>query len=130
METSTERRPRSALLRQAAVLTGALILVAALIASPLRTYLEQQDLLNAEKAKELALREQLADLEAQRDALSDPDYIRAAARDRLQYVHPGEIPYVIDAPEPVAVPGAGPQETPQDQPWLGALWDTVSEPTS
>lgn len=129
-EQSEHRRRGSGLLRQAAILTAVLVAVAALVAVPLRNYLDQQDLLAAEKAKESALREQLVELEDQRDALGDPDYIRAAARDRLQYVNPGDTPYVIDAPEPVIEPGQGHVQPEAEQPWFDTLWETVSEPVS
>lgn len=128
-QSSEHRRRGSSLLRQAAILTAVLVAVAALVAVPLRNYLEQQDVLAAELAKEAALREQLDELEDQRDALADPDYIRAAARDRLQYVNPGDTPYVIDAPEPVIEPGQGHVEPEAEQPWFDTLWETVSEPT-
>lgn len=96
---------------RAAVLLGVLAVLAASYALPVRAWLDQ--------------RAQLAELSAERDALAaeveqladanelweDPAYVRAQARERLNYVLPGEVGLVV----------LGTQSTPPEEPATGAV---------
>ncbi|MTD12782.1 septum formation initiator family protein [Nakamurella sp. YIM 132087] len=123
------RPTRSRVARQAAALGLVLCTVALLIAFPLRTYLAQRDQLRSEQAEEQALRDQLADLQGQAAALQDPDYIKAEARARLQYVMPGDTVYVVQAPEPTVAGSPGTAVVEESSPWYSDLYDTLSTPT-
>ena len=119
--------PQSTLARQVAILGLVLCAVALSVAFPLRSYLEQRTELAQAVSAQQDLEQQRDELEARKVALSDPDYIAAEARRRLQYVTPGDTVFVVHAPalapsaDEVAADGAS------DQPWYGNLWDTLSE---
>lgn len=121
--------PRSRLARQVAAVGLVLCAVALSVAFPLRGYLEQRGEQAAIVAEQRALEQTLADLEAQKVALQDPDHIRAEARRRLQWVSPGDTVFVVSAPAlteqaaPSGLPAA-----PAGQPWYADLWDTLAEP--
>jgi len=66
-----------------------------LISTDVQTYLNQRRQI-AEMEMSIAQAEQdVADMQAERDRWQDPVYIRAQARDRLYYVLPGEVSYLV-----------------------------------
>ena len=74
---------------------------------------------------------QIAALEKERERWSDPAYITTQARERLYYVKPGEVVYLIDNDlDPAALPQQqGPvsdtlEETPSD--WMPQLLRTLT----
>ena len=107
-----------------------LLTVGLVLAFPFRNYLAAQADLVRQQATEAALRAQLAQVQEQKQALLDPNYVRVQARSRLQYVMPGDTVYVVHAPTP-AVPKAAtaPAATP-DSPWYSRLWDTLGDPAA
>ena len=120
--------PQSTLARQVAILGLVLCAVALSIAFPVRSYLEQRTELAAAVAAQQNLEQQRDELEARKVALSDPDYIAAEARRRLQYVTPGDTVFVVHAPA-LASSADGEQTaaSTSDEPWYGNLWETLSE---
>lgn len=108
-----------------------LLLVAALVvlAPGLKTLIEQRQQIARLEQSVREAREAVDDLEAQYDRWSDPAYVEAQARDRLYYVHPGDITFLVIGDDEVAPP-------PDDQPisdeiqtteidWVEALVTTV-----
>src|SRR5262249_8466467 len=72
----------------------------------------------------------VAALSEQAGRLTDPAYVRAEARRRLQYVTPGDRIYVVITPggQPAAAPRPSGVPTPAPdagQPWSSRLWATV-----
>ena len=66
-----------------------------LISGDVQTYLNQRRQI-AEMEQSIEQAEQdVADMQAERDRWQDPVYIRAQARDRLYYVLPGEVSYLV-----------------------------------
>jgi len=104
--------------------------VAFALAVPLRNYLTQRAALGATVSQEQQLRVELAGLVQQKAALSDPAYVAAEAKRRLQMVKPGDTVYVVHAPP---LPGtrqpAATRATPA-VPWYSPLWDTLSDPVA
>ena len=119
--------PQTALARQVAILGVVLCAIALSVAFPLRGYLEQRTELAQAVAAQQDLQRQRDELQARKIALSDPDYIAAEARRRLQYVTPGETVFVVHAPALSASADAAAGGHPSDQPWYGSLWSTLSE---
>jgi cell division protein FtsB len=82
-----------------------------------------------------AAREQLAALEAENElltedvtALNTPEEIERLARDKLGYVHEGEVSFVVldppgadDRQSPAPAASAEPEET-----WVDAIWDFLT----
>ena len=98
------------------------------IFSPLRSWMQQQ-----EEARQLAQR--VAEAKATNQRLEDeikryedPEYIAQEARERLGYVKPGEVTYVVvDAPgeDDEAQNGGGAKEQPEDKAWFALLAEGV-----
>lgn len=123
-------RTKSQLIKQVAVLGLVFCAVAFALAVPLRNYLTQRAALGATVSQEQQLRVELAGLVQQKAALSDPAYVAAEAKRRLQMVKPGDTVYVVHAPP---LPGtrqpAATRATPA-VPWYSPLWDTLSDPVA
>jgi outer membrane murein-binding lipoprotein Lpp len=116
---------------RAAVLLGVLAILAASYALPVRAWLDQ--------------RSQMAQLSSERDALAaevdalsnavalwdDPAYVRAQARERLNFVLPGEVGLVVLGTEstPAEQPATGAvlPASEADQPWWSTLVAAFSE---
>jgi cell division protein FtsB len=109
------------------------LVVCALVVSaglPLREFLSQRADIRHLQQSQAAARARVAALEEQKARLADPDYVAALARDRLHFVRPGEIAYVVIAPSAApatptdarraAVAPAGPEA-----PWYSQLWGSV-----
>ena len=73
-----------------------IIVLGAFVVSPdVEAFLNQRrQIVEMEESIRLA-REQVEQMEAERDRWQDPVYIRAQARDRLYYVLPGEVSYLV-----------------------------------
>lgn len=122
-------RATSQLIKQVAVLGLVFCAVALALAVPFRNYLAQRADLGVEVGKEQQLRIVLAALDQQKGALSDPAYVAAEAKRRLQYVKPGQTVYVVHAPALAAPQAAAALPTAPTAAWYSHLWDTLSDPT-
>lgn len=123
---------RAGLLRQTLALGLALAIVAVAVAGPLRSYIARQGDLAAAQQQIERLQAQKAALEERKRALSDPDYVAAEARRRLQYVSPGQTVYRVIPPKSATPTSSGSTTDskiatpPASGPWYSKLWDTVS----
>ena len=108
-----------------------LLIVCALVvlAPNLKTFIEQQQQI-------AQLQQSVADAQSNVDELngeiarwSDPAYIEAQARDRLYYVYPGDITFLVIGDDPVAGSADGLPVSDSIQTgtvdWVHALLDTV-----
>ena len=108
------------------VMMGLLILAVVVLAPTAQSLISQRQQISDQQKAVDALSGQVADLKEQRARWNDPSYIRAQARDRLYYVMPGEVSYlVIDDRPPAAQTTDAPvssklQKTETD--WLGSLF--------
>lgn len=85
------------------IMLGLVVLAAFVLVPTIGTYLDQRQQIAAlEQSLELS-REEIADLEAQRTRFTDPAYITTQARERLYYVRPGEVVYLVDNDLPDAL---------------------------
>ena len=128
-ERASEQRFGSAA-RRAAILAAVVCVLTLTIAGPVRTYFAQRTEMKQLQAAEAQLREQIAELEQQKDKLADPVYIAAQARERLGFVMPGEIPYQVQLPPGATVPGAPSEEQAavnSGDPWYTSLWHTIAD---
>lgn len=96
-------------------------------AYPLRAWYDQHQERSALSDETEQLEAELAELEAELERWDDPTYVQAQARDRLGYVLPGEVGYVVvdDSEEPE--PWIGPDGLPVlvEGPWYSRLWTSV-----
>lgn len=90
------------------IMLGLVVLAAFVLVPTIGTYVDQRQQIAALQAAVQVSREDVADLESQRDRWTDPAYITTQARERLYYVRPGEVVYLVEDDLPPAL-------APQDQ---------------
>jgi cell division protein FtsB len=107
------------------------LVVCALVLSlgyPLKQYLAQRGEIGRLLQQQRATQERVKVLEQRKQRLSDPDYVRAQARQRLHFVLPGESVYVVVTPQQRSRPevDAAPASTVgRAGSWYDRLWATV-----
>ncbi len=78
------------------VMLGLVVLAVFVLVPTIGTYIDQRQQIAAlQRAVEVS-REEVAELEAQRERWQDPAYITTQARERLYYVRPGEVVFLVD----------------------------------
>lgn len=82
-------------MRPATAVVGTLAVVALLVAPSVQSWVQQRSALAEERALVSGTAEELEQLRAQSRRWDDPEYVKAQARERLQYVMPGEKAYVV-----------------------------------
>lgn len=108
------------------VMMGVLVLAVVILAPTIQAFLVQRQQIADQQHAVDRLAAQVDTLKDQRARWNDPSYLRAQARDRLYYVMPGEVSYlVIDDRPPAATKDDGPvtsklQKTQTD--WVGSLF--------
>ncbi|HWI32556.1 MAG TPA: septum formation initiator family protein [Microbacterium sp.] len=78
------------------IMLGLVVLAAFVLVPTLGTYLDQRQRIDALEQAVVASREEVAALEAESERWRDPAYITTQARERLYYVRPGEVAYLVD----------------------------------
>lgn len=116
---------------RAAVLLGVLAILAASYALPVRAWLDQRDQLAAVSEQRDALEAEVAELRDAVDLWRDPAYVRAQARERLNYVRPGEVGLIVLGTESTAPPeaesGVVVPVPESDQAWWSTLVSAFTE---
>ena len=108
------------------VMMGLLILAVLILAPTLQGFIQQRQQIADQQHAVDQLTSQVNTLKSERARWNDPSYIRAQARDRLYYVMPGEVSYlVIDDRAPAVKKADAPvssklQKTQTD--WLHSLF--------
>ncbi len=117
-----------------------MVLVAFAVLFPtVRAYLAQRSELDRLATQVAEAERTESDLQAELDRWQDPAYVAAQARERLQFVLPGETSYrvidpevIVEAPEiEVTTDGSGtgpavPLDAGQ-RPWYATVWQSVEE---
>jgi cell division protein FtsL len=109
--------------KRAAILALVVCALALTVAVPLRHYVAQRQELAAVSEQQQVLAAEVERLQQERARLADPAEIEAQARSRLGYVMPGEVPYVVQLPQPPAAPAA---DAGGGAPWYSVLWREVT----
>jgi cell division protein FtsB len=118
-------------MRPATAVVGTLAVVALLLASSVRAWVEQRSGLAEERARVAQVQADLARLQSETDRWDDPEYVKAQARQRLNFRMPGERAYVV-IDDRVKVPVS---QSPTDavarqiegskDVWFTRLWDSI-----
>jgi cell division protein FtsB len=120
---------RAAITTRAAVLAVVLGVLALALTVPLRQYVAQRGAVAKLRAQEAAQQRRVDALEARKAQLQDPAYVEQLARERLHFVRPGEVPYILLTPAPTAAPvkpgTPGGSNLGGSGPWYSRLWGTV-----
>jgi cell division protein FtsB len=82
-------------MRPATAVLGTLAVVALLLASSVRAWVEQRTAVDQERVTATQMEADLARLQAENDRWDDPEYVKALARKRLNFTMPGEKAYVV-----------------------------------
>ena len=118
-------RDRPSLTGRAVVLAGVVALLVFTLAVPTRELLRQRAEIGALQASNAATQGRVDDLTVRQERLQDPAYITSLIRERLHYVLPGEVGYVVldpsEAPAPTTAKAAA-----APSPWYSALWTSVT----
>jgi len=85
------------------IMLGLVVLAAFVLVPTVGTYVDQRQQIAALQAAVEVSQDDVADLQAQRDRWADPAYITTQARERLYYVKPGEVVYLVDNDLPAAL---------------------------
>lgn len=91
----------------AVIMLGLVVLGVFVLAPTVGTYVAQRQQVSALEHSVSLTRDQVADLQRQRERWKDPAYVTAQARERLYYVTPGEVVFLVDDDLPAS---AVPQE--------------------
>ena len=115
--------------RRAAVGAVVLALVALTLAVPVRDNLALRSESNQAKAENASLKQEVDYYRQRVTELNDPAYVEQQARERLQFVMPGEKPVVLTYParEEQAAEAQKAREY-AENPWYSNLWDALSTP--
>lgn len=108
---------------------GILILAVVVLAPSIKNFVEQRAEIAELQRSVDAAKAQSQNLDEERTRWSDPAYIRAQARERLYFVMPGEVSYLVLDDIAVAQPSEQPasdtvQETHSD--WAGSLLSSIA----
>ncbi|MBI1376535.1 MAG: septum formation initiator family protein [Frankiales bacterium] len=116
---------RPSLTGRAVVLAIVLALLVFTLAVPARSLLKQRADINALRAQNAATQARVDDLTVREERLKDPAYVTSLVRERLHYVLPGEVGYVVLDPNEAPAPSAARTDTPVTA-WYSSLWSAVS----
>ncbi|NYF17402.1 cell division protein FtsB [Microbacterium sp. AK009] len=97
------------------IMLGLVVLAAFVLVPTVGTYLDQRQQIAALQQSVDLTQEQIEELESERERWSEPAYITTEARERLYYVRPGEVVYLVDNDLP-------PEDVPREQ---GAVSEEV-----
>lgn len=102
-----------------AIVVALIIVLVAMLGLPLRSWIVQRAEIRGLESQISEVRTDLRQLRAEREQWRDPNFIERQARERLNYVYPGDVGLVVvggqDAPKQQA----------QDQAWYAKLWRSV-----
>jgi cell division protein FtsB len=130
---SPSGRVRPPLIRPVTMVSGVLAVVALLLAPYIRPWVAQRSQLAEGRREVAALQQQVNDLTAETRRWQDPAYVRAQARERLDFVMPGETSYVVlddtaepsEPPDPRSVAAALPAGS-DSRVWYSKVWDSIT----
>ncbi|HEX5199414.1 septum formation initiator family protein [Paractinoplanes rhizophilus] len=117
-------RPR-ALTGRATVLIVVFVALALAYTYPLRVYLAQESQIAQMEAGQAAQKKAIADKQQQLQKWQDPEYLRAQARERLNYVRPGDKTLVLLPGSGAAASTTGNQPAAAPDRWYDTLWNSV-----
>ena len=103
------------------------VIAVILLALPMREYLRQHSEISAAEAQRSEQQQRVDDLQRRVDQWSNDDYVRGQARERLHFLLPGEVGYVVIGPNGGTdeLSEQAPKAEEPKGPWYGKLWNSV-----
>jgi len=121
---STKAVAKPSLTGRAIALVGVVSLLVITLAVPVRELIHQRQQIATLQAQNASVQAQVDELASASDRLKDPAFVTSLIRERLHYVLPGEVGYVVldpaEAPAPASASAAKPK-----QPWYASMWSSV-----
>jgi cell division protein FtsB len=117
-------RDRPSLTGRAVVLAAVFALLVFTLAVPARELLHQRAAINALRADNAAAQARVDELTVRQERLRDPAYVTSLIRERLHYVLPGEVGYVVLDPSEAPAPSKA-KATTTVPAWYSQLWAAV-----
>jgi len=117
-------RQRPNLTGRAVILASALALVVFTLAVPARELISQRQQIAALQSANDAQSGRVEALQVQQQRLQDPAYITSLIRERLHYVMPGEVGYVVLDPSEAPAPTAK-KAVAAPVAWYSSVWSSV-----
>lgn len=122
---------RLPVIRPVTVFAAVAIVLAVLLAPYLRPWLAQRAAISGQHQEVTDLRREVRALQEEKQRWQDPEYVRAQARERLNFVMPGDTGYVLLTPvrkpaprdprqQAASVAGSVPGSA-----WYDAFWQSV-----
>ncbi|NBO25336.1 MAG: septum formation initiator family protein [Actinobacteria bacterium] len=107
------------------ILAGVFIMLT--LAVPLRALIQERRDIKVLEQQVVSQQTKIDDLNNRRARLADPAYLQALARERLNYVFPGEIGFVVlDEETSTAITGVPGALVPNDDSsWYTKLWSST-----
>lgn len=125
-DSPRERRVgRSALTPRAAILAATIAVMLASVALPLRDLVAQRNRINALRDRETVATSELRAMNAEIARWNDPAFVAVQARERLHFVLPGEVGYVVLEADSTPVLYKGVVTKQRSQSWYAAMWGGV-----
>lgn len=118
-------RARSALTPRAAMLTAVIALMLGLVALPLRDLVAQRNRINALQDRQSVAAQELATMDEQIARWNDPAFVAVQARERLHFVLPGQVGYVVLEADRAPVLLNGTVNRERSQSWYSAVWGGI-----
>jgi cell division protein FtsB len=117
-------KARPNLTGRAVILASALALIVFTLAVPAREVISQRQQIAALQAANEAQAGRVEALQVQQQRLQDPAYITSLIRERLHYVMPGEVGYVVLDPSEAPAPTAK-KAVAAPVAWYSTVWSSV-----
>jgi cell division protein FtsB len=118
-------------IRPVTILAGVAVVLVILLAPYLRPWLAQRSDIAEKRAQVEALQRQVDDLRVERNRWNDPTFVKAQAREHLNFVMPGELGYVVLDDGEQQPKGDPAQRAIRDtgriggRPWYDVFWQSV-----
>ncbi len=106
------------------MLAGVVALLVFTLAVPTRELLHQRAEISALQADNAATQGRVDELTVRQERLQDPAYVTSLIRERLHYVLPGEVGYVVLDPSEAPAPSAK-KSSAATTAWYATLWSSV-----
>jgi len=117
-------RERPSLTGRAVILASVVVILVVTLAVPVRELVHQRGEINALRAENAAAQARVDDLLIREQRLKDPAYVVSLVRERLHYLLPGEIGYVVLDPAEAPAPAPAAKKA-ASLSWYEGLWASV-----
>jgi cell division protein FtsB len=121
---------RNRLTGRAALLALVVCALVVALAYPMRQYIAQRSAIADQRRQAQEAARRVAELREEKARWQDPAYVRSQARERLNYVLPGERGYTVVAPSDTTADNSADRRSASEEAagrraWYANLWDGV-----